>query len=113
MNFNPSAMTKRVQLMQPNSVKDSTGDPAEDAPFGGLIWAEIRPMSGSEAFRAQQFTEKADTTIIIRYRPGVHSSMQVQYADPQASIRTFHIHAPLNEEEKGVMLTLLCEEINP
>ena len=109
--FNPSACNKRVTLQAPNSVKDSTGDPAGDTDVA-TTWAQIRPMSGAESFRAQQFTDEANITIVMRWRPGVKSNMMVKYAGPEGN-REFQILVPLNEDEQNIQYTLLCKEIGP
>lgn len=101
------SLNKRVTIMAPNTAKDETGDPVGDVPLK-QTYAQIRPMSGSEAYRAQQFTDKANITVVIRYDSRVRANMTVAYQD-----RTFQIHAVLNEGEENVYMILLSEEINP
>lgn len=105
-SFNPSRMSKRIRLQSPSQEQDAVGQPLPPTPSEPM-WAEIKPMTGQELFRAKAYTDEAQIQVSIRYREGVSDTMTVLYKD-----RVFQILAVLNEEEMSVFQTLLCKEIN-
>ncbi len=103
----PSGLLRhRINLLSPSADTDDDGQALPPTVFR-TVWSQIKPMSGSELYRAQQFTEDATIQVIIRYLPGVSAVMTVGYGT-----RTFQILAVLNELERNEQLTLLCKEIN-
>ena len=78
----------------------------EDA-LPGLIWANIRFGSGSEAIRAGQIASKAQVSIRIRKRTGITAEMRavcdgVEYA----------IKAVLPDRQHREYVDLVCEVTN-
>lgn len=71
------------------------------------VWAKIAPLSGRQAWAAQQFVSEVSHTITIRYRQDVQARHRIQFGG-----RNFEIKAVLNPEERNIRLDLLCEEIN-
>lgn len=72
---------------------------------GENVYASIEPVSGREAFLAQQHLSEVTHKVRIRYRSGITAKMRVQYGS-----RTFDIRAVMNFEERNRELLLLCTE---
>jgi SPP1 family predicted phage head-tail adaptor len=69
------------------------------------VWAAIKPISGKEAFIAEQAKVDADYEITIRYNSAVISTDRVLFG-----ARIFDINYPKNIEERNEWLILLCKE---
>lgn len=69
------------------------------------VWADIRPVAGREAMRAQQIAADANYVIEIRYYPGLTVKERIKYG-----ARTFEINAIQNPEERNISLLLFCKE---
>jgi SPP1 family predicted phage head-tail adaptor len=101
---------KRIRIMTPVAGQDpKTGDALPPIEFA-KTWASIKPMNGSELYRAQQYVSEANILVTIRYRRGMHESMTVEYAGPDA-VLVYEILAILDEEEANVEQKLLCKRI--
>ncbi len=73
----------------------------------GTVWASVQPLSGAEAYRAQQVQGNLTHSTVIRYLAGVTPKHRVLFGT-----RLLNIKSVINQFEKNVMLTLLCEETN-
>ena len=100
------ALNKRITLVKPSNDQDPLTGAAGADQTVAIVWASIKPMSGGELYRAQQFNSEATILVVIRHRQGVSADMTVKYGD-----RTFFILAVLDELEQHVQLNLLCKEL--
>lgn len=107
MSLPAGALRHRVQLEQRVVEQDSDGAQVESwLEVGGLIPAEIAPLSGRELIAAAAVQSKASTRIRIRHRPGVSASMRVVHRDT-----LYGIEAVIPDATSGVRyLTLLCTD---
>jgi SPP1 family predicted phage head-tail adaptor len=87
---------------------DDEGGGGEEAwgDASGPLWAEIRPLTGTEAIRAMQSEATLTHTVRLRYRPGVTTRMRLRYG-----ARHFDIRHVIDVQERHIELQLLCEEI--
>lgn len=69
------------------------------------VWAAINPISGKEAFIAQQVKAEANFEIEIRYNSAVIPSDRVLFG-----VRVFDINYPKNPDERNEYQILLCKE---
>ena len=102
-------LRQRITLQSASQEQDVTGQPLTTAVAFATCWAEVKPMSGNEIYRAQQYTDEATIQVTIRYRRGVDASMTILYTD-QDGDHTYEILAILNEMQQNVYLILLCKE---
>lgn len=111
--FAAGKLRKRL-VIQRNTAKDSpeTRDSYGQQRNDGwttvaTVWGSIEPLSGNEAFVAQQLLPQASHRIRIRFTPTfvVGASYRVQYGS-----RTFHIAPPLNTEERNIELVIAAVE---
>lgn len=100
------SLNKRIMLVKPSSEQDPLTTKVGEDVTVAQVWASIKPMSGSELYRAQQFVDQANIMVTIRYRPDVTADMRVEYGR-----RSFNVLSVLNEMEQNVQLNLLCEEL--
>jgi SPP1 family predicted phage head-tail adaptor len=104
-------LNKRVDVLTPSTGQNpATGDPLPPVAYAS-VWASIKPMSGAELYRAQQFVSEANILVVIRYRAGMHEKMTLQYTGPDGP-ETLEILAILNEMQANVQLNLLCKRID-
>lgn len=67
------------------------------------VWAEIRPIRGTEFFASKQWNAEITTRIYMRYRPGITAKMRVLYGTDE-----YYIDTPLNIGERNRELHLMC-----
>lgn len=98
----------RIDLVQVSNAQDSTGgfDLSADVVFAN-VWASVEALSGSEALVLESQASMVSHQVIIRYMPGVNSSLQVWFQG-----RQFQITSVQNPDERNKMLCLMCVEIN-
>lgn len=70
-----------------------------------LAYASIEPLAGREYFLAQQFQQKTDYKITLRYRSGIKPHFIIKWGD-----RTFDIISVLNTGEMNRELIIYASE---
>lgn len=103
--MNIGRMRHKITIMQPGG-RAQDGTDLASVPFV-TRFAQISSLQGNELLKAQQIVENVTHKIVMRYYPGVNSSMTVSYNG-----RTFVIQAVLNPDERTRELDLLCVERN-
>lgn len=75
------------------------------------VWAEVKPIRGSQYFEAQQVQSAVTHKIRIRYTT-LAGSTEITPGNCRAKwgTRIFNIHAALNPDERNIMLDLMCSE---
>ena len=98
----------RIDIVQVSTTQDSAGgiNLSNDTVYSN-VWASIEALTGTEKFAAHEFVSQVTHQIVIRYLPGITSSMQIWFEG-----RQFQVEAVLNPDERPKMLVLLCIEIN-
>ena len=97
----------RVTIQAETLVDDGEGGYTKTWGSTDAVWASVEPLSGAEAFQASQVQGAVTHKIIIRYLAGVTPKSRILFGS-----RTFNIKSVLNQFEKNVLLTLICEETN-
>ena len=69
------------------------------------VWAELKPVLGSERLFAGQLQSAVTHKILIRYRAGISAGMRFVFDG-----RNFNIRAVFNADEKHDTLEILAEE---
>lgn len=97
----------RIELQQPAEVLNEHGDAIQTWTTRFTRWAEVRPATGREIFRAQKVEGQVDTAVTLRGRglPGLRPKWRVRYGN-----RLFGIEAIINDLERDIMVTLICKE---
>lgn len=100
-----SRLNKRIILQSPNNVDDGGGGVTKGWQDTATVWAELKPVSGREAFRHGKLEASITHRAVIRYRDDVIPSMRVRYG-----ARYFNIRAVENTYEHNALLELVLEE---
>lgn len=101
----PSALRHRLALERLQRAPDSGGGFAETWVLEAMVWADLRPVSGSERMDGDRLSGRLTHTVNIRYRAGVLPEMRFR-----DEARIFHILAVIDVEERRRWLQCLCEE---
>jgi SPP1 family predicted phage head-tail adaptor len=98
-------LNHRVVIEQPVDSQDASGKVTRTWAKVCEVWANVRPVTGSEAFRAQAVSATYSSVVEIRYRSGITPKMRVVYGE-----RTLNIESVENVEEANRQLNLKCTE---
>lgn len=108
MGLRAGRLNKRVAIQEVTRTSDGGGGVTEAwaTITNGTVWARVSPLEGTERFQAQQVQGTLTHEIEIRYRSGITTDMRVSYDS-----RFFYIvQPPINKDERGESLVLICEE---
>lgn len=97
----------RVELEEPTEMFNNHGDTIQVWTPKYSRWAEVRPATGREIFRAQQVQGQVDTAVTLRGKglTGLKPKWRVKFGT-----RVFGIEAIINDLERDIMVTLICKE---
>lgn len=100
-------LNKRVLLQVQAAGQDESGQPLPEnwtnfiSDGDGMLWAEVRDVSGREFVAAGATQNEVLTTVTIRQRSGVVSQMRILY-----DAAVYNIEAVLRQD--GGALALMC-----
>jgi SPP1 family predicted phage head-tail adaptor len=103
--FLPSDLRHRLTLEELERTEDDGGGFAEDWVERAELWADLRPLAGSETVEADRLAGSVTHEVSLRYRAGVVPAMRFRLG-----ARVFHIVAVIDVEERRRWLKCLCEE---
>ena len=96
----------RITVEQNTPTRNSKGEEIDSwAPFGGPRYGAVIPLTGREAFNAQQRHAEAEIRIEMRYFPGITPKMRVSFGG-----RLFDILHIANIHTRGSETHLLVKE---
>lgn len=72
-------LDRRIQLGTFTTAKNLSGEDVRTWTYADSIWAEVKPVSGSEGFEADQKVGEQLTEFTIRFRTGVAQTGQILY----------------------------------
>lgn len=101
----PSDLRHRLTLEQLQREDDDGGGFIESWVAVTELWADVRPVGGSESVEADRIAGRVTHEVSLRYRPGVQAAMRFR-----KGARLFHIVTVINSDERNRWLTCLCEE---
>ncbi len=102
----PSAILRReVTLQSPVEITDGAGGFSVSWSDVATVWADVRPLSGSEQWMARKLQSAITHRVTLRYRAGVTARMRILYGT-----RVFNIRTVINIDEANEFLELLAEE---
>ena len=103
--FSPSDLRHRLTLEQLQREDDDGGGFTESWVEVATLFADLRPVGGSENVEADRLAGRVTHEVSLRYRAGVQPAMRFRQGG-----RLFHIVSVINVEERNRWLTCLCEE---
>jgi SPP1 family predicted phage head-tail adaptor len=101
----PSDLRHRLTLEELNRVADDGGGFTESWVAVATVFADLRPISGSERVDADRLTGSVTHDVVLRYRAGVVPAMRFR-----EGTRIFQIVAVIDVDEQHRWLQCLCEE---
>jgi len=103
--FLPSDLRHRLALQELQREDDEGGGFTEDWVEIAELWADLRPVGGSETVEADRLAGRITHEVSLRYRAGVQPAMRFRQG-----ARLFHILTVIDVEERKRWLKCLCEE---
>jgi len=103
--ISPSDLRHRLTLEELSRVADDGGGFTESWVAVATIFADLRPISGSERVEADRLTGSVTHGVVLRYRAGVVPAMRFR-----EGTRIFQIVMVIDVEERRRWLRCLCEE---
>ena len=95
----------QVSLQKPTNTTDAGGGAAKSYTTLATLWANIKPVSGSEKYRQGQVQETATHQVTIRFRSDIGTNYRIVYDD-----RNFNIKHIRNVDERDRYILLICNE---
>ena len=100
----------RAELQQQLVTKDSYGQQVNSWVTLATIWCQISPVSGKEAFMAQQVQSETTHQIRCRYRQEFANPKTVAACRLLFKGRIFNITSSINWDERNREITLMATE---
>ena len=99
-------INRRIDILEYVVTRDEYG--GEDGNWVKIrtLWAYVKPVSGTEYFKAQQPTAETTTTITIRYNPKISVLNRVRYQN-----KTYEIIGVSDKDTDHRETILNCKEI--
>jgi SPP1 family predicted phage head-tail adaptor len=104
-------LDKRIAFYDPNPVGEnveSDGQPNAQPELKGIVWGQIKPMSGDEEDTAVRVQSAATHLIRVRFRLDIQAHGPRWYCTYRG--RKFEIVAAIDEDEERRFLRLECIE---
>lgn len=103
--MNPGTLNRYVEIQFPDEVQSASGEPSRTWAFKASVWANIRPMRGSELVNAQQVDAQLSHRITIRYRNDITAKWRICDGD-----RIFNVESVIDINDRHHMMELVCSE---
>lgn len=96
----------RVELQRAARVQNERSGQMEDTwETYATVWAKVEPLSGGEQVYAHQVAADTSHLVRMRFLEGVLAADRVLHGG-----RPLYITRPINVDERGIALELLCTE---
>ncbi len=82
-------LNKRVTIQQPDDVDDGGGGKTREWVDACTVWANVKPISSGERFRAGKVENPTTHRITIRKLDGLEEGHRIQYAGRTFTIKGF------------------------
>jgi SPP1 family predicted phage head-tail adaptor len=106
---NAGKLRHRVSIQAPvRTPGDGQGGyaPSWATIIGGDVWAEVVPLSGSEAFEAGAIFGHTTHRVTIRHKTGISGRHSILMGS-----RRLYVRSVVNRDERDRTIDLICEEI--
>lgn len=109
------ALNRRVQIQQQTATQDPFGQPQQNWTTIYTAWAKISIVKGQLLYQTAEFVSKATHLITLRWTSSVviKANMRIVYTEATTGVvHTYNIEAPLNEDQRNRLLTVLAYELS-
>lgn len=103
--MNPSQFKNRITFQKLSGYEDALGQYIESWVDHVSVWCMVKTVQGREYFAAAASQSENTYRFVIRYRPGIDSSMRINYKG-----RIFNIESAINDDELNKTITLIAKE---
>lgn len=79
--MNAGKLDRRWALRQSTETQDSYGQAVKAWSTIATVWGSWEPLKGNEKWNAQQFVERAEARVRIRYRSDIDGTYQIQNSE--------------------------------
>ena len=97
-------MRFEIQLQKPTNTRDTGGGLTEAWTTLSNLWADIKPVRGTESYRQGQVQEKTTHTVTIRYRSDIGTNYRIVYDSDNYNIKNIE-----NVDNRDRFMILECE----
>ncbi len=101
----------RLTLEKRADTQSDSGEVVPTYAFFDECWGNIKPLAGREYFAAQQLQADVTTEIIIRYRPGIDSTIRIRHRPntQEGDGDVYDVTAVMQDDTSGIReLRLMC-----
>ena len=96
----------RVTFQQRQATKNKYGEEITTWKHVAIIWAAVEPLKGREFFEAQRNNLESIVKVVIRYRPGIETTLRLEHNGINYDIQSI-----INPEMKNKELQLMCKAV--
>lgn len=96
---------RRINIEQSTPTSDTEGNPGVTWSVYTTLWANVEPLTGTEALQAGQMASSVSHIVLTRYYPGITSDMRIH--EPTSNLY-LDIQAVINVREAQQSLQLMC-----
>lgn len=105
--FAAGRLNQRITIQQPAASQDAYGEMVPSWTTFATVWAEVKPVLGSEAVVNGMTLAQAPVKVRIRHLAGVLPTMRVVH-----ETRTLAVRSVAEMDSAGQIDELLCEVID-
>lgn len=101
----------RLTLQRRADTQSNSGEVVPGYETLDTVWGNIKPLAGREFFAAQQVQAEVTTEILIRWRPGINSTIRIRHRPNarEGDDDTYDVLAVAEDNVSGVrQLRLMC-----
>ena len=99
------SLRHRLAIQSKAEAQDDLNQPVDTWSTVATVWGRVAPMKAAEGYEAAQNVARVTHEITIRHTTAVTENMRIVHDS-----RNFYVQGIRNAEERGVMLTLECNE---
>jgi SPP1 family predicted phage head-tail adaptor len=103
--LNSGQLRHKIRFQKLEGQEDELGQYRETWVDDASAWCMIKTMQGREYYAAAASQSENTYRFVMRYRPGIDSSMRIVYQG-----RIFNIDSAINDDEMNRTLTLIAKE---
>lgn len=105
--IDPGQYRTKLIYQEQVSIADEYGDAVDVWEDVATVWARLKPLSGREAYFAQQVQAETTHEVLCRYRPGVKPTGRFVVA---GTSRNLGILSIADTESMRIELRIMCVE---
>lgn len=103
-------LRKRLTFQTKDAAQDALGEPVNTWTTIFTCWGEIIPLTGRELIAAASIQSEVSHTVMVRYRTELATPKSVAAMRILYKTRIFNIMAPMNEDERDRVVSLMVSE---